>query len=63
MTSHSSHYIDGQWVHADLAEDYRGRIADILITEAHTNSLAGRAAAPEPAAAARPAALAEGQPA
>ena len=54
----------GQWVHADMAEDCRGRIADILITEAHTNSLAGRAAAPPaPAAAAPPAALAEGQPA
>ena len=42
----------GQWVHADMAEEYRGRIADVVITEAHTNSLAGQAVA----------AHAEGQP-
>ena len=35
----------GQWVHADMAEEYRGRIADVVITEAHTNSLAGQAVA------------------
>ncbi len=33
-----------QWVHAEIAPEYRGRCADIVITEAHTNSLAGRAA-------------------
>jgi len=42
----------GQWVHADMAEEYRGRIANVVITEAHTNSLAGQAVA----------AHAEGQP-
>jgi tRNA-2-methylthio-N6-dimethylallyladenosine synthase len=35
-----------QWVHAEMTPDYRGRCADVLITEAHTNSLAGQAAAP-----------------
>jgi tRNA-2-methylthio-N6-dimethylallyladenosine synthase len=34
----------GQWVHAEMPGDYRGRCADILITEAHTNSLAGQPA-------------------
>ena len=33
----------GQWVHADMSEEYRGSIADVVITEAHTNSLAGQA--------------------
>ena len=54
----------GQWVHADMPGDYRGRIADVVIIEAHTNSLAGQAAAapaasPGPAMA-RSAAVAEG---
>ena len=35
----------GQWVHADMPEEYRGRIADVVIIEAHTNSLAGQAVA------------------
>ncbi|MEE8173265.1 MAG: MiaB/RimO family radical SAM methylthiotransferase, partial [Alphaproteobacteria bacterium] len=57
----------GQWVHAEMPGDYRGRIADILITEAHTNSLAG-VAPPQPAAratavASMPAASADRQPA
>ena len=54
----------GQWVHADMPGDYRGRIADILITEAHTNSLAGQAAAANPGLAmAQAAGVAEGPPA
>lgn len=54
-----------QWVHADVPSEYRGRCADILITEAHTNSLAGQAAATAPETAKRtPAALfSEGRPA
>ena len=32
----------GQWVHAYMAEEYRGRIADVVSTEAHSNSLAGQ---------------------
>jgi len=31
-----------QWVHADMPADIGGQCADIVITEAHTNSLAGR---------------------
>ena len=42
----------GQWVHADMAPEYRGRCADIIITEAHTNSLGGHAAASAPRVAA-----------
>ncbi len=42
----------GQWVHADMAPEYRGRSADIVITEAHTNSLAGHAAPGAPRVAA-----------
>jgi len=57
----------GQWVHADMPAELRGRIADIFITEAHTNSLAGRAAGesatPSLSVASAAAALAEGQPA
>jgi len=34
----------GQWVHTDLSADVRGRIADVFITRAHTNSLAGQSA-------------------
>ena len=56
----------GQWVHADMAEKYRGRIADILITEAHANSLAGQAvvahAGPTTETPKEAAAHAEGQP-
>ena len=62
----------GQWVHADMAENYRGRIADVVITEAHTNSLAGQAVAAQVAQVAQAetatetaketAARAEGQP-
>jgi len=56
----------GQWVHADMPEDYRGRIADVVITEAHTNSLAGQAVAAHAGAATETpneaAAHAEGQP-
>ena len=54
-----------QWVHVDMPSDVRGQIAEIFITEAHTNSLAGRAAQCRPvhsAAAVSPSAeLAEGQ--
>jgi tRNA-2-methylthio-N6-dimethylallyladenosine synthase len=57
----------GQWVHADMPADRRGRIIDIAITEAHTNSLAGHAAetpgAPAAAAAREAAAPIEGRPA
>ncbi len=34
----------GQWVHANLSADFRGRTSDIFVTEAHTNSLAGQPA-------------------
>jgi tRNA-2-methylthio-N6-dimethylallyladenosine synthase len=55
----------GQWVHAEMPADYRGRCADILITEAHTNSLAGQSAERPvaPATAAIPGAFDERPPA
>jgi len=54
----------GQSVHANMPEDYRGRVANILITEAHTNSLAGQAGAASPGPTiAAPTITAEGQPA
>ncbi len=55
----------GQWVHANLPSNISGRIADIFITEAHSNSLAGQPAL-EPTAPTAPsispaATLVEGQ--
>ncbi len=56
----------GQWVHAYMAEEYRGRIADVVITEAHSNSLAGQSVVAHAGAATETpkeaAAHAEGQP-
>ena len=39
-----------QWVHADMPADIGGQCIDIVITEAHTNSLAGRVLADSPQA-------------